>query len=78
MNSIKLFQEKKIRSMWNEEEQQWYFSVVYVVGVLADIVNSTDYLKKMRKWDEELATYLGTNCPQSRNVDRYRKKEKLW
>lgn len=31
MNSIKLFQEKKIRSMWNEEEQQWYFSVVYVV-----------------------------------------------
>ena len=64
MNSIKLFQEKKIRSMWNEEEQQWYFSVVYVVGVLADIVNSTDYLKKMRKWDEELATYLGTNCPQ--------------
>ena len=49
MNNIKLFQEKKIRSVWNEEEQQWYFSVVDVVGVLTDSVNPTDYLKKMRK-----------------------------
>ena len=64
MNNIKLFQEKKIRSVWNEEEQQWYFSVVDVVGVLTDSVNPTDYLKKMRKRDEELATYLGTTCPQ--------------
>ena len=55
MNNIKLFQEKKIRSVWNEEEQQWYFSVVDVVGVLTDSVNPTDYLKKMRKRDEELA-----------------------
>ena len=62
--------------MWNEEEQQWYFSVVYVVGVLADIVNSTDYLKKMRKWDEELATYPRDKLSPSRNVDRYRKKRK--
>lgn len=44
MNNIKLFQEKKIRSVWNEEEQQWYFSVVDVVGVLTDSVNPTDYL----------------------------------
>ena len=43
MNNIKLFQEKKIRSVWNEEEQQWYFSVVDVVGVLTDSVNPTDY-----------------------------------
>lgn len=62
--------------MWNEEEQQWYFSVVDVVGVLTDSVNPTDYLKKMRKRDEELATYLGTNCPQVGDVDRYRKKKK--
>ena len=39
MNNIKLFQEKKIRSVWNEEEQQWCFSVVDVVGVLTDSVN---------------------------------------
>lgn len=68
MNNIKLFQEKKIRSVWNEEEQQWYFSVVDVVGVLTDSVNPTDYLKKMRKRDEELATYLGTDTGKKRKT----------
>ena len=76
MNSIKSFQEKKIRSVWNEEEQQWYFSVVDVVGVLTDSVNPTDYLKKMRKRDEELATYLGTTCPQVEMVTDTGKKRK--
>ena len=76
MNNIKLFQEKKIRSVWNEEEQQWYFSVVDVVGVLTDSVNPTDYLKKMRKRDEELATYLGTTCPQVEMVKDTGKKRK--
>lgn len=55
MSNIKLFQDKKIRSVWNEVEQQWYFSVVDVVGVLADSANPTDYLKKMRKRDEALS-----------------------
>ena len=76
MNNIKLFQEKKIRSVWNEEEQQWYFSVVDVVGVLTDSVNPTDYLQKMRKRDEELATYLGTTCPQVEMVTDTGKKRK--
>ena len=44
MNNIKLFQEKKIRSVWNEEEQQWYFSVVDVVGVLTDSAVSYTHL----------------------------------
>lgn len=64
MNSIKLFQSAKIRSVWNEEEQQWYFSIVDIVGALTDSVNPTDYLKKIRKRDPELGTYIGTNCPQ--------------
>lgn len=55
MNSIKLFQSAKIRSVWNEEEQQWYFSVVDIVGALTDSVNPTDYLKNTKKrsraWD---------------------------
>jgi DNA-damage-inducible protein D len=49
MNSIKLFQSAKIRSVWNEEEQQWYFSVVDVVGALTDSTDPKQYLKKMRQ-----------------------------
>ena len=64
MNEIKLYENKKIRSAWDDEKEEWYFSVVDVVGVLTDSENPTDYLKKMRKRDEQLASYLGTNCPQ--------------
>ena len=64
MANIKLFQDKKIRSVWNDEEEQWYFSVVDVVAALTDSINPTDYLKKMRKRDEALGSFIGTNCPQ--------------
>ena len=64
MSNIKVFEDKKIRTQWNEQEEDWYFSLVDVVGVLADTTNPTDYLKKMRKRDAELGAYLGTNCPQ--------------
>ena len=63
-NAIKLFEENKVRTIWDNNEEKWYFSVVDVVGVLTDSTNPTDYLKKMRKRDEQLASYIGTNCPQ--------------
>jgi len=62
--AIKLFENRQVRTVWNEDEEEWYFSVVDVVGVLTDSVNPTDYLKKLRKRDELLGEYLGTNCPQ--------------
>lgn len=61
---IQLFEDKKVRSVWDSETEQWYFAVVDVVEVLTDSVNPTDYLKKMRKRDPELGDYIGTNCPQ--------------
>lgn len=63
-NNIKLFEEKKIRSVWDETEEEWYFSVVDVIAVLTDSANATDYLKKLRKRDALLGDYIGTNCPQ--------------
>ena len=56
MNEVKIFQDKRIRSVWNDAEEQWYFSVVDVVGALTDSVNPTDYLKKMRKREERKLT----------------------
>ncbi len=76
MTNIKLFQDKKIRSVWNDEEEQWYFSVVDVVAALTDSINPTDYLKKMRKRDEALGLFLGTNCPQVEMLTETGKKRK--
>ena len=64
MSDLKLFEGKQIRSYWNEKEEQWYFSVVDIIEALTDSVNATDYLKKLRKRDSELGSYIGTNCPQ--------------
>lgn len=61
---IKLFESKEIRTLWDEENETWWFSVVDVVGALTESANPTDYLKKLRKRDELLGGYLGTNCPQ--------------
>lgn len=63
-DSLKLFEDRKVRTVWDEEQEKWFFSIVDIVGILTDSSNPTDYLKKMRKRDEQLALYIGTNCPQ--------------
>lgn len=77
MSNIKVFEDKKIRTQWNEKEEDWYFSLVDIVAVLADTSNPTDYLKKMRKRDIELGAYLGTNCPQVEMVGQNGLKRKV-
>lgn len=61
---IQLFESTHIRSHWDAEREEWFFSIVDVVAALTDSVNPTDYLKKLRKRDEQLRDYIGTNCPQ--------------
>ena len=61
---IAIFEGKKIRRIYDEKAEVWYFSVVDIVSVLTESANPTDYLKKLRKRDSELASYIGTNCPQ--------------
>ena len=63
-NAIKLFEEQRVRTLWDDQQEKWYFSVVDVVAVLTDSANPTDYLKKMRKRDPQLGAFVGTNCPQ--------------
>ena len=77
-NKIQLFESKKIRSAWNEEEEEWYFSLVDVVEVLTDSTNPTDYLKKIRKRDTLLGEYIGTNCPQVAMMTETGKQRKHW
>ena len=62
--AIQLFEGKKVRIVWDEAQEKYYFSVVDIVQVLTDSANPTDYLKKLRKRDPELGSFIGTNCPQ--------------
>lgn len=62
MTNIKLFQDKKIRSAWNDEEEQWYFSVYDVVEALTDSNDPKQYIKRMRSRDEALNLNWGTIC----------------
>lgn len=66
---IILFEEKKVRSIWDEEEQQWYFSVIDVVEVLTESVNPRDYWFKMKKRvHSEDGIELSTICRQFKMI----------
>ena len=62
--AIQLFEERKVRTLWDDEAETWYFSILDIIAVLTDSDNPTDYFKKMRNRDESLASIVGTNCPQ--------------
>lgn len=58
-HQIQIFEDKKVRTVWDSETEQWYFAVVDVVEVLTDSKNPTDYIKKMKKRDPSLAEGWG-------------------
>lgn len=64
-NNIQIFEGKKIRSVWDNEKEEWYFSVVDVVGALTDSINARDYWYKMKKrMTDEEKSELSTICRQ--------------
>ena len=65
--SIKLFEEKKVRTVWDDEQEKWYFSVVDVVGVLTeskDFLTSRKYWNKLKQRLSEEGFEPVTNCHQ--------------
>lgn len=70
-NKIKLFESKKIRTAWNEDEEEWYFSVVDVVEVLTDSVDyqtARKYWNKLRQRLSEEGSELVTICHQLKMI----------
>ncbi len=62
MSQIKLFESKQIRSVWNETEEKWYFSVQDVIEVLTDSIDPKQYIKRMLSRDQNLKAKWGTIC----------------
>jgi len=63
-NAIKLFNDRKIRSVWDENQEKWYFSIVDVVGILTDSPNPNNYWKVLKSRLKKEGSELVTNCNQ--------------
>ena len=61
-NKIQIFEDKKIRSAWNEENEEWCFSVVDVVSVLTDSKDPTAYWRKLKQRLKVEGNETVTNC----------------
>lgn len=77
MSDIKLFNQKQIRSVWNEEEEQWYFSVQDVVEILTDSTDVKQYIKRLRQRDAVLNFNWGTICTPVEMIAADGKKRKI-
>jgi len=76
-NKIQLFEDKKIRTAWDEEREEWYFSVADVVEILTDSKDVKQYIKKMRIRDAELNYNWGTICTPVEMIALDGKKRKI-
>lgn len=76
-NKIKVFENKQVRTVWDAEAEEWYFSVVDVVEILTDSADPKQYIKKMRSRDAELASKWGTICTPVEMVGLDGKRRKI-
>lgn len=61
-NSIKLFEEHKVRTSWNNEEEKWYFSVIDIVAILTESKDPTAYWRKLKQRLKAEGNETVTNC----------------
>lgn len=62
MQELKIFEEKQIRTIWDEVQEKWYFCVPDIIRVLTDSVDVRQYIKRLRQRDPELNSVWGTIC----------------
>ncbi len=61
-NTIQLYEDKKIRTAWDEEQEEWYFAIVDVIAVLTDSPNPQTYWRVMKKRLKDEGNETVTNC----------------
>ena len=60
--SLQLFEEKKVRTVWDDKEEKWYFSIVNVCGVLTDSKDANAYWRKLKQRLKKEGNETVTNC----------------
>ena len=63
-NTIKLFEEKKVRAIWDDKDEKWYFSIVDVVAILSESPNPRKYWSVLKTRLKKEGSELTTNCSQ--------------
>ena len=63
-SAIKLFNDKQIRTLWDNEQEKWYFSIVDVVGILTESPNPRKYWSVLKNRLKTEGSQLATNCSQ--------------
>lgn len=63
-NTIKLFDEKPVRTVWDAEYEKWYLSIIDVVGILTDSPNPRKYWSVLKTRLKAEGSQLATNCSQ--------------
>ena len=61
-NAIKLFEDKRVRVLWDEEQEKWYFSIVDVVEVLTESIDANAYWRKLKERMKKEGNQTVTNC----------------
>ena len=62
--SIRLFEERKVRAIWDDEQEEWYFSIVDVISILTDSPNPRKYWSVLKTRLKREGSELTTNCSQ--------------
>ncbi len=60
--AIKLFESKKVRTAWDEEQEKWYFSIVDIIAILTQSIDSNAYWRKLKQRLKEEGNETVTNC----------------
>lgn len=62
--AIKIFEDKKVRALWEQEQEKWYFSIIDVVAILTESVNPRKYWSVLKTRLKKEGSQLATNCSQ--------------
>lgn len=60
--AIKIFEEKKVRSLWNSDHEKWYISIVDTISVLTESIDANAYWRKLKQQLKEEGNENVTNC----------------
>jgi hypothetical protein len=63
-NKIQLFEDSKVRTLWDDEHEKWFFSIVDIVSILTDSIDGRKYWNKLKQRLKEEGNETVTNCHQ--------------